>query len=36
MTWVGGQPPIRDGFVRLTDAPGFGVTIDEDHLQTVY
>jgi len=32
MTWVGGQPPIVDGFIRLTDAPGFGVTIDEAHL----
>lgn len=24
LTWVRGQPPIRDGFIRLTDAPGFG------------
>lgn len=29
LTWVGDQPPVHDGFVRLTDAPGFGVTIDE-------
>ena len=32
MTWVGGQPPIVDGVIRLTDAPGFGFVIDEDHL----
>jgi L-rhamnonate dehydratase len=32
MTWVGGQPAIVDGFIQLTDAPGFGVVIDEDHL----
>src|SRR5262249_43665192 len=35
MTWVGGQPAIRDGFIELTDAPGFGVTIVEDRLQTL-
>ncbi len=29
MTWVGGQPPIENGHITLTDAPGFGVTIDE-------
>jgi L-rhamnonate dehydratase len=33
MTWVGGQPAVRDGFFQLTDAPGFGVTIDEGRLQ---
>lgn len=33
MTWVGGQPPIVDGFIQLTDAPGFGVTIDETRLK---
>src|SRR5947209_8172479 len=27
LTWVRGQPPIRDGFIRLTDAPGFGAEI---------
>jgi L-rhamnonate dehydratase len=32
MTWVGNQPEIIDGTVRLTDAPGFGVTIDETRL----
>jgi L-rhamnonate dehydratase len=34
MTWVGGQPPVVDGFLRLTDAPGFGVHIDEGRLPT--
>ncbi len=33
MTWVGGQPPVVDGFVQLTDAPGFGVVIDEGSLR---
>jgi len=32
MTWVGGQPPIVDGCIQLSDAPGFGIIIDEDHL----
>ena len=32
MTWVGGQPAIVDGFIELTDAPGFGVRIDEDRF----
>jgi L-rhamnonate dehydratase len=32
MTWVKGQPAIVDGGIRLTDAPGFGVAIDEDQL----
>ena len=36
MTWVGGQPPIVDGVIQLTDAPGFGVTIDEDRLSMLY
>ncbi|MCI0457479.1 MAG: mandelate racemase/muconate lactonizing enzyme family protein [Gemmataceae bacterium] len=35
MTWVRGQPPIRDGFIRLTDEPGFGAGIDEDRLTPV-
>jgi L-rhamnonate dehydratase len=34
MTWVGGQPPVVDGCLRLSDAPGFGVTIDEARLPT--
>ena len=32
MTWVGGQPPIENGCITLRDAPGFGVTIDEECL----
>lgn len=32
MTWVGGQPEIENAHIALTDAPGFGVTIDEDRL----
>lgn len=32
MTWVGGQPEIKDGHVQLNDQPGFGVHIDEDNL----
>jgi L-rhamnonate dehydratase len=29
MTWVGGQPPLREGYIEINDAPGFGVRIDE-------
>ncbi|MED5401517.1 MAG: enolase C-terminal domain-like protein, partial [Planctomycetota bacterium] len=32
MTWVGGQPPIQDGLVTLSDRPGLGVEIDEAQL----
>jgi L-rhamnonate dehydratase len=32
MNWVGGQPPIINGAITLTDAPGFGVAIDEANL----
>lgn len=35
MSWVGGQPPIVDGFIRLSEAPGFGARIDETHLQVI-
>ncbi len=35
MTWVTGQPPIHDGFIRLTGEPGFGAGIDESCLQTL-
>jgi L-rhamnonate dehydratase len=35
MTWVGGQPVIRDGLIQLTAVPGFGVTIDETSLQAL-
>ena len=33
--WVGGQPPIVDGVIRPSDAPGFGVTIEEEKLRTM-
>ncbi|MCH7989453.1 MAG: mandelate racemase/muconate lactonizing enzyme family protein, partial [Planctomycetes bacterium] len=36
MTWVNGQPPILDGHIQLSDAPGFGVNFDEQNLQTVW
>jgi L-rhamnonate dehydratase len=32
MTWVRGQPPIREGFIHLTGEPGFGAGIDESQL----
>jgi L-rhamnonate dehydratase len=32
MSWVEGQPPIESGHIRLGDAPGFGVQIDEARL----
>jgi L-rhamnonate dehydratase len=35
MMWVGGQPPIIDGYIQLSDAPGFGVVIDESKLPNV-
>ncbi|MEO1999246.1 MAG: hypothetical protein ABGZ17_28710, partial [Planctomycetaceae bacterium] len=35
MTWVGGQPLIQDGVIRLTDRPGFGAIIDEGNLPAV-
>lgn len=33
MTWVAGQPPILEGRIQLTDAPGLGVRIDETRLE---
>ncbi len=36
MTWVGGQPEMVDGFIRLGDAAGFGVEIDEHRLETMW
>jgi L-rhamnonate dehydratase len=36
LTWVGGQPPIRDGYIDVPDEPGFGVTIDEANLHPIY
>ena len=35
MTWVGGQPPIVDGYIHLNDAVGMGVEIDEENLKTL-
>jgi L-rhamnonate dehydratase len=35
MTWVGGQPPIRDGWIELPEGPGFGVRMDEAKLDTM-
>jgi L-rhamnonate dehydratase len=32
MSWVQGQPPIENGYITLSDAPGFGVQIDEAGL----
>lgn len=34
MTWVGGQPPIVEGFIDVPAGPGFGVVIDEKQLKT--
>jgi L-rhamnonate dehydratase len=33
MSWVGGQPEIRDGFIEAPELPGFGVHIDEAQLR---
>jgi L-alanine-DL-glutamate epimerase-like enolase superfamily enzyme len=37
---VDGEPPIRDGFIHLTEAPGHGLTLNEDvaraHLKPGY
>lgn len=35
MDWVGGQPPIVDGFIEIEDRPGLGIILDEDSLQTM-
>ena len=35
MTWVAGQPPVRDGVIELPDRPGFGATFDESTLQVM-
>jgi L-rhamnonate dehydratase len=34
MSWVNGQPPIKDGWIELNDGPGFGIEIDESSLPT--
>ena len=36
MTWVGGQPPIKGGWIEPPDGAGFGVTIDEATLDVLY
>ena len=28
LTWVRGQPPVRDGTIRLSDEPGFGARVE--------
>lgn len=35
MTWVAGQPKIQAGLIRIPDAPGFGVRIDETRLELI-
>jgi len=35
MTWVGGQPESINGVIQLSDAPGFGVEINENNLRTL-
>lgn len=32
MNWVGGQPPVIDGLIQLSDTPGFGAVIDENSI----
>ncbi len=36
MSWVGGQPAVVEGVIRLGDAPGFGVSIEEDQLECLW
>ena len=33
ITWLRGEPPIVDGFVRPSDAPGFGVELDPEAVR---
>ncbi len=33
MTWVGGQPPIRNGVMEAPNSPGFGATFSADVLK---
>lgn len=35
MTWVTGQPAIKNGTITLGDAPGFGTSIDETNLPVI-
>ncbi len=36
MTWVGGQPPITNGKIKVPDQPGFGVSFDDDVLRQLH
>jgi L-rhamnonate dehydratase len=35
MDWVGGQPPIVDGFIEVEDRLGLGIVLDESSLVTM-
>lgn len=35
MTWVHAQPPVVNGMITLSDAPGFGIEIDEDEVDSL-
>ncbi|MBW3540472.1 MAG: mandelate racemase/muconate lactonizing enzyme family protein [Planctomycetes bacterium] len=35
MTWIGGQPAISEGSIKVPEAPGLGVHFDEDALPGV-
>jgi L-rhamnonate dehydratase len=35
MTWVKGQPPIKNGQIKVPTGPGFGIEIDEASLTTM-
>ncbi|QDV51911.1 mandelate racemase/muconate lactonizing enzyme family protein [Gimesia fumaroli] len=32
MTWVAGQPEVKEGTIELSDRPGFGLLFDEQNL----
>ncbi|QDT43802.1 L-rhamnonate dehydratase [Gimesia alba] len=36
MTWVSGQPEVKQGTIELSDRPGFGLLFDEQSLSLVY
>ncbi|MCA9014141.1 MAG: mandelate racemase/muconate lactonizing enzyme family protein [Planctomycetaceae bacterium] len=35
MTWVSGQPEVKEGLIELSDRPGFGLLFDEQRLALV-
>jgi L-rhamnonate dehydratase len=35
LTWVGGQPPTRDGLIEVPARSGFGAVFDEDALEVL-